>query len=360
MEVCVSESMSCSKVKIEEKPQAQPPEEALQINHTNSSLNKKNSIFSLTLDEFQYKSGKSFGSMNMDEFLNSVWNAEGGNVQAEAENVEDATTETEAATLIRQSSFTIPTPLCNKTVEEVWSEITKNQSNAIDNDVHELQLAQPQQTFGEMTLENFLKKAGVIQEASSLISSDQHRMLEVVPFRNLCGSSYPSESMCLDVNIAETGPVMGFELSNDHSNTTGNNLLADNAASMYHMFTQSGRFVGESFGNNANGKCVRASNVGRPKGRRRSSGTLEVAVERRQRRMIKNRESAARSRARKQAYTAELELELNLLREDNARLKQILVEAQMKRRQEDLSGLCYSDNWADFGVRFYPSRHDGL
>ncbi|KAF5789122.1 putative transcription factor bZIP family [Helianthus annuus] len=44
--------------------------------------------------------------------------------------------------------------------------------------------------------------------------------------------------------------------------------------------------------------------------RGRRSGTVEKVVERRQRRMIKNRESAARSRARKQAYTMELEAEV--------------------------------------------------
>ncbi|PKA46161.1 Protein FD [Apostasia shenzhenica] len=43
--------------------------------------------------------------------------------------------------------------------------------------------------------------------------------------------------------------------------------------------------------------------------------------DRRQKRMIKNRESAARSRARKQAYTNELELEVAQLAEENARLK---------------------------------------
>ncbi|KAK8964425.1 Protein FD [Platanthera guangdongensis] len=43
--------------------------------------------------------------------------------------------------------------------------------------------------------------------------------------------------------------------------------------------------------------------------------------DRRHKRMIKNRESAARSRARKQAYTNEMELEVAQLSEDNAKLK---------------------------------------
>ncbi|XP_047974470.1 protein FD-like [Salvia hispanica] len=47
----------------------------------------------------------------------------------------------------------------------------------------------------------------------------------------------------------------------------------------------------------------------------RSSG------DRRHKRMIKNRESAARSRARKQAYTNELELEVAHLLEENAKLR---------------------------------------
>ncbi|XP_020087597.1 ABSCISIC ACID-INSENSITIVE 5-like protein 2 [Ananas comosus] len=68
--------------------------------------------------------------------------------------------------------------------------------------------------------------------------------------------------------------------------------------------------------------------------RKRGAGTAAVAVavagveevaektvERRQKRMIKNRESAARSRARKQAYTHELENKVSRLEEENERLK---------------------------------------
>eukprot|EP00850_Spirogloea_muscicola_P010997 SM000066S20472 [mRNA] locus=s66:601007:605347:+ [translate_table: standard] len=51
----------------------------------------------------------------------------------------------------------------------------------------------------------------------------------------------------------------------------------------------------------------------------------ERTGEQRQKRMIKNRESAARSRARKQAYTVELEAEVTQLKEENMRLLQAKV-----------------------------------
>ncbi|XP_062192583.1 bZIP transcription factor TRAB1-like isoform X2 [Phragmites australis] len=48
--------------------------------------------------------------------------------------------------------------------------------------------------------------------------------------------------------------------------------------------------------------------------------------DRRRERMIKNRESAARSRARRHAYTNELEKEVSLLREENEQLKKLCDE----------------------------------
>ncbi|KAI7740508.1 hypothetical protein M8C21_030466 [Ambrosia artemisiifolia] len=61
--------------------------------------------------------------------------------------------------------------------------------------------------------------------------------------------------------------------------------------------------------------------------RGRKNGAIEKVVERRQRRMIKNRESAARSRARKQAYTMELEAEVSELKQKNQ---------ELKRKQEEM------------------------
>ncbi|PKA54044.1 Protein FD [Apostasia shenzhenica] len=51
--------------------------------------------------------------------------------------------------------------------------------------------------------------------------------------------------------------------------------------------------------------------------------------DRRHKRMMKNRESAARSRARKQAYTNELELEVAHLAEENSKLKKQNEELRM-------------------------------
>eukprot|EP00850_Spirogloea_muscicola_P008775 SM000047S16914 [mRNA] locus=s47:708051:709774:+ [translate_table: standard] len=56
----------------------------------------------------------------------------------------------------------------------------------------------------------------------------------------------------------------------------------------------------------------------------------ERTGEQRQKRMIKNRESAARSRARKQAYTVELEAEVTQLKEENMRLLQ--AKEELERR----------------------------
>ncbi|KAI3499940.1 hypothetical protein L1887_35754 [Cichorium endivia] len=56
--------------------------------------------------------------------------------------------------------------------------------------------------------------------------------------------------------------------------------------------------------------------------------------ERRHKRMIKNRESAARSRARKQAYMNELENEVERLKEENAKLKRQQQQLQVARADQ--------------------------
>lgn len=69
--------------------------------------------------------------------------------------------------------------------------------------------------------------------------------------------------------------------------------------------------------------------------RRAPEEPVDKATAQRQRRMIKNRESAARSRERKQAYTVELESLVTKLEEENARL----VKEQMEQTRQRLKQL---------------------
>ncbi|VAH82206.1 unnamed protein product [Triticum turgidum subsp. durum] len=62
---------------------------------------------------------------------------------------------------------------------------------------------------------------------------------------------------------------------------------------------------------------------------------MDRAAMQRHKRMIKNRESAARSRERKQAYIAELESLVTQLEEENAHLSKEQEEANQRRLKED-------------------------
>lgn len=66
---------------------------------------------------------------------------------------------------------------------------------------------------------------------------------------------------------------------------------------------------------------------------------LDKATQQKQRRMIKNRESAARSRERKQAYTLELESLVTHLEEENARLLEEEAELNKKRYKQLMENL---------------------
>ncbi|KAM7259763.1 hypothetical protein ACFE04_015504 [Oxalis oulophora] len=69
--------------------------------------------------------------------------------------------------------------------------------------------------------------------------------------------------------------------------------------------------------------------------RRNSDEMKEKSIERKRKRMMKNRESAARSRARKQAHTQQLENAVHFMRETNLRLrKQMEVEKRLLSSEE--------------------------
>ncbi|KAK6147194.1 hypothetical protein DH2020_018106 [Rehmannia glutinosa] len=284
------------------------------------SLGRQSSIYSLTLDEFQHtlsESGKNFGSMNMDEFLNSIWTEE-NQAQEHAQGM-----------------------------DEVWSEIHKtdqHHNNNNDNDSHDSHIQNPnptqrQSTFGEMTLEDFLVRAGIVRAQNISPGPPPQQPPYGMQQNNAMGPNFVARPMMANVGNYQTLTQSGGAYAHQPSAVSYGGRMGNGSGGFGQV---QGLGIGSpaspvsSGGNQIDGGNQFGLDIGGMRGGRKRiiDGPVEKVVERRQRRMIKNRESAARSRARKQAYTVELEAELNQLKEENAQLKQSLAEFERKRKQK--------------------------
>lgn len=288
------------------------------------SLNRQGSLYSLTLDEVQNhlgSAGKALGSMNLDELLKSVCSVEANQPTSMAVNGGTA-----QEGLSRQGSLTLPRDLSKKTVDEVWKDIQQNKNGG---SAHERRDKQP--TLGEMTLEDLLLKAGVVTET---IPGSNHDG----PGGPIGGGSAGSGAG-LGQNITQVGPWVQYHQLPSMPQPQA--YMPYPVSDMQAMVSQSSLMGGLSDTQTPGRKRVASGEV------------VEKTVERRQKRMIKNRESAARSRARKQvrnifcnckfvvvirlvkscrfsfltldideqAYTHELEIKVSRLEEENERLR---------------------------------------
>ncbi|KAL3515282.1 hypothetical protein ACH5RR_022184 [Cinchona calisaya] len=392
----------------------------------NFPLARQSSIYSMTFGELQTfgSLGKDFGSMNMEDLLKNIWTAEetqvnnttvGGNGTAQGGNLQ------------RQGSLTLPRTLSQRTVDEVWKDLLKDNAGVKDGSGGGASNFVPRDpTLGEMTLEQFLVRAGVVREDAQPTGKTSNGVFYgglVQPNGNNNGVTIGFQQPARDQGIL--GNQMG---KNDNAFSNPSNLLQNgngvrsSQQQQHHQQPQPqpqlqplfpkqatvafaspfrlGNNV-QQIGNNAQlaSPGVKASVVGMPNvsvnsavaqggvtptgvmgiaglrgvtttvaggspgnqlhsdvlskssldssslspspyafnegGRgRRSSSSLEKQVERRRKRMIKNRESAARSRARKQAYTLELEAEVAKLKEINQELQRKQVElTEMQQNQ---------------------------
>ncbi|XP_010269648.1 PREDICTED: ABSCISIC ACID-INSENSITIVE 5-like protein 5 isoform X1 [Nelumbo nucifera] len=375
----------------------------------NLPLARQPSIFSLTLDEVQNTMGglgKDFGSMNMDEFLKNIWTAE--EAQAMASTFGGTEGGVPGTNLQRQGSLTLPRTLSQKTVDEVWRDIFKESASGKDGSGSGgSNLQSRQQTLGEMTLEEFLVKAGVVREdiqtgtpnnsgmyvetrsndnIGLALGFPQPGQTNGVVLNRIAESNNPvhtqSPNLAININGARSSQpqqqqqlpqlfakqstvafasAMHLANTNQLSNPGMRGGVAD--PMLNNGFGQGGGpqsggmgMVGLGAGavtvatgspanqlssdglGKSNGDTSSLSPVPYPfnslRGRR-CSGAVEKVVERRQRRMIKNRESAARSRARKQAYTMELEAEVAKLKEENQELQKRQAEIMEMQKYQD-------------------------
>ncbi|XP_068343791.1 ABSCISIC ACID-INSENSITIVE 5-like protein 2 isoform X1 [Pyrus communis] len=270
-------------------------------------LPRQNSIYSLTLDEVQNQLGdlgKPLSSMNLDELLKNVWSAEANQIMGI--DIE-GTTLVNQAQLQRQASLSLTSALSKKTVDEVWKDIQQSK------DEEEQKSQERQRTLGEMTLEDFLVKAGVVAEAEA--SSDK---------------KYADPLVGVDANVAaqlSQGQWMQYpQPQYQHPQQSMMGVYMPSQPLPPPMHVGAGAMMEVPYPDNQvavpsplMGTLSDTQTPGRKRGN--PDDIVEKTVERRQKRMIKNRESAARSRARKQAYTNELENKVSRLEEENERLR---------------------------------------
>ncbi|KAK9698066.1 hypothetical protein RND81_08G080200 [Saponaria officinalis] len=341
-------------------------------------LVRQSSIYSLTFDEFQNTLGgvgKDFGSMNMDELLKSIWSAEETqSIATSAAASGAAESAQEGGNLQRQGSLTLPRTLSLRKVDEVWKDIAKEFNGGGESNV-----AQRQQTLGEVTLEEFLMRAGVVKEDPQPFGKPNNLggsgiFGDLAPSRNngdigfginfqqpgrgvdlmsnhLSDSNHRlnimSTNLPLNVNGARTSqqqvkqtqqplqqqqqqqrqqplfpkqPVVSYGIRDGvvglgdpgmNSNLMPNSALQGGGA-MGGMIVPSGSpatlssdGLAKSNEDTSSVSPVPYAYNGGFRGRK-ADNTVNKVVERRQRRMIKNRESAARSRARKQVLLPHL------------------------------------------------------
>ncbi|XP_010251669.1 PREDICTED: ABSCISIC ACID-INSENSITIVE 5-like protein 2 [Nelumbo nucifera] len=286
-------------------------------------LARQSSLYSLTLDEVQNQLGdlgKPLSSMNLDELLKNVWTAEANQgMGIDVEGSASVSQLASASALQRQASLTLTRALSKKTVDEVWRDIQQGQKK--NNEEQKAQERQP--TLGEMTLEDFLVKAGVVAEASD--KQNAGAVMGVDPGA-APPQSFPQQAQWLQYPLP---PMQQQQQQQQQPQHPPQNMMGVYMPG--HPVPQPlpiGAIPVLDTGYPDNQLAMPSPLMGtlsdtQTPGRKRVApgDVIEKTVERRQKRMIKNRESAARSRARKQAYTNELENKVSRLEEENERLK---------------------------------------
>ncbi|KAK4424361.1 G-box-binding factor 4 [Sesamum alatum] len=241
---------------------------------------------------------RGFGSMNMDDLFRNIYSesdsfalqnngaASGGEGAGGGSSAVDG-----AAGGMRTGNG-------SKTVDEVWRDIVSGGAAAGGS-------GQP-----GMTLEDFLAKAGAVNEEDVRVPP----VVTMAPPPPTAGAFGMEAGM---MNPATGVPAVQFAPA---------------------VCVQNG--FGVDFGNGIAAVSGSVSGVGR--GKRRAAVEevpLDKATQQKQRRMIKNRESAARSRERKQAYTVELEALVTQLEEENARLLKEEAELNKERYKQLMENL---------------------
>jgi ABA responsive element binding factor len=251
------------------------------------SLARQGSLYNLTLDEVQSHLGEPLHSMNLDELLKSVFH--------DGLDSDGATTSQheQASGLLRQGSITMPPELSKKTVDEVWKGIQDGPKRNAEEGGRRRR--ERQLTLGEMTLEDFLVKAGVVTKGYLKDLNDVGNVDQI----GIAGAGLARGAQWLD-QYQQQFTAIDPHQHGQHS-MPGAYMLSRLALQPLNVVPGAIMESGYSDGNMTSPMMGTLSDSPTPGRKRGATGdVMDKLMERRQKRMIKNRESAARSRARKQ------------------------------------------------------------
>ncbi|XP_077231331.1 bZIP transcription factor 27-like [Tasmannia lanceolata] len=193
--------------------------------------------------------------------------------------------------------------LPKKTMEEVWKDINLNSLQDKPNIDHS-----PKNSFRRTILQEFLARPFKEPPASAIDPPD----LDISLFSSTPVATPPPTATALSLNSSPEFQYL--EPMSFQHNANSHTLPSRRHPQCFAGNDTISTLLGSPF------DAIGSSSSSLRK--KRLPDLENSNTDRRHKRMIKNRESAARSRARKQAYTNELEIEKANLLEENAKLKQ--------------------------------------
>lgn len=254
-----------------------------QLHPQSETLSREGSLYGLTLNDVQNQLGEPLSSMNLDELLRNVLPP--GGEQTLAVDLQSTGQFGSSSVLQSQGSVGLDRALRKKTVDEVWLDIQQGQGKG---DGETRLDPERQATLGEMTLEDFLVKAGVVVE-----DTEKKR------------TSNLSSTGSTDRPAGTSGYSKGAHwLQAYHQQQPQQSVMpmyaAGHSAPPPPITIQEPGYSDPQL--TISSPTMGAFSDTQTPGSKRgpSDDVGGKTVERRQKRMIKNRESAARSRARKQ------------------------------------------------------------
>ncbi|KAK7321101.1 hypothetical protein VNO77_31297 [Canavalia gladiata] len=260
---------------------------------------RQGSLYNLSFDEVQSQlgnTGKPLHGMNLDDELQqNVISAENGQ-----QLVQNPSSDHHHSFIL--GNIGLNGTLSNKTISEVWRGIVHQEH---------MNRSVEHPSLGETTLENFLARAGVINVGN------QDNLTQ--PLMGIDPMVMPSQQehwlqLQMQMQMQMQIPAINIHQQQqqheeqDHQQIIGlcPDFSVSSKSSVYENPVMEIGYSENSVAISMSSACSDSKSAIVGKKNRYSDEVLEKTIERRQKRMAKNRESAARSRAKKQVSTKSL------------------------------------------------------